>query len=314
MDLSGRERDKLFMSQAGKGLVDRSYLSGADSLEDARAVALVDLDHDGHEDLVVVNRNAPLLRVYLNRVGAASKHHFVGVHLEGARQVEAIGARATVRACGQTQLREVSMGTGFSTANSLTNLFGLGTCAVIDELRVHFPAGEERAWTHLAVDQLYRVVEGKGLKQTAYSAAPTTAAAPVVTQSLLRTLPKRVLGGRPLVLVDLYASWCEACKRQDPLVDDLALELAADLDVVALSVEPTDDEVAIARLPPSRHVRLPWDMQRAAALRAIVGEAPPLPSSLLLDAKTGAVLWRSAGLPTRSDFARVAFDRERKLR
>ena len=43
MDLSGRERDRMFLSRAAKDVVELSYLSGADGLEDARAFASADL-------------------------------------------------------------------------------------------------------------------------------------------------------------------------------------------------------------------------------------------------------------------------------
>src|SRR5207248_9363748 len=66
-----------------RAFAEVSYLSGADGLEDARAFAHADLDRDGYEDLIVVNRNAPLLRIYRNRVGPAQGGTFVGLSLKG---------------------------------------------------------------------------------------------------------------------------------------------------------------------------------------------------------------------------------------
>src|SRR5262249_43086652 len=97
MDLSGHERDKFYISRGGKDVVELSYLSGADGVEDARAFARADLDRDGFEDLIVVNRNAPLLRVYRNVLGPSTKRNFIGVRVEGSRQREAVGARVTAR-------------------------------------------------------------------------------------------------------------------------------------------------------------------------------------------------------------------------
>jgi thiol-disulfide isomerase/thioredoxin len=307
MDLSGHERDKLFLSLAGQRLVDVSYLSGTDGIEDGRALAVADLDRDGHDDLIVVNRNAPLLRVYLNRVGAASGRHFVGIRLEGAAQ--AVGARVAVTACGTTQTRELSLGTGLAVTNSPTLTFGVDRCASIDELVVRFRRGERRSWSHLAADRLYRVVEGKGLKELPGAYAAREAAAAVATdaagQALLAGVPKSTLHGRRRVLIDLFASWCQACARQAPRLDRLAA-FDPELEIVGITVEPSDDEAALARLPASPHPRLAWNAPRAAAVRALMGEAPPLPSSLIVDVGSGAVLWRGAGLPTRSDLARVA--------
>src|SRR5262245_39049124 len=109
MDLSGHERDKLFLSHAAKDLLDVPYLSGADGAEDARAFAKAHLDRDGYEDMIVVNRNAPLLRVYRNQLGPATKNHFVGLRVEGAHQREAVGARVRARGCGVTQTREIAL-------------------------------------------------------------------------------------------------------------------------------------------------------------------------------------------------------------
>jgi hypothetical protein len=312
MDLSGHERDKLFLSRAGQGLVDASYLSGADGIEDARAFAIADLDRDGHDDLIVVNRNAPLLRVYLNRVGAAQQRHFIGVRVEGRQPV---GTRVTVRACGLRQMRELAIGTGFATSNSSTWTFGLDHCDAIDELTVAFPHGEHRSWPHVAVDRFYRIVEGKGLKEVPgiYAARANAKPAPAegAGPALLATLPTNLRSGRSLVLVDLFASWCAACSRQGPRLDAIATH-APELAIVGLSVEPADDQAVIDRLPGATQLRLPFDAARAALVSALVGETPPLPSSLLLDGATGQVLWRGAGLPSRSDLARISFEHGRK--
>ena len=47
----------------------------------------------------------------------------------------------------------------------------------------------------------------------------------------------RVLGaGRP-ALVDFHAAWCGPCRRQGPLVDELASELSAEAVVAKLDVD-----------------------------------------------------------------------------
>jgi hypothetical protein len=316
MDLSGRERDRMFLSRAGKDVVELSYLSGADGLEDARAMAVADLDRDGYSDLIVVNRNVPLLRVYRNQIGPAGKRHFVGLRIEGARQAQAVGARVTAKACGLMQTREVQIGSGFATVNAMSLTLGLDRCAKLDEVTVKFPSGEARTFRDVAADRLYRVVEGKGIKELPgiyggrdagaradSGAAPRSAG--TLGRRILDGIPPSMRGSSRWLLVDLYATWCEACVRANPRVE--ALARGGELGLVGISVEPKDDAAAVGRWAVAhdiRHRLLPYDAGRAAALAELVGDSPPLPSTMVLDTASGAVVWHGAGLPTRSDLAR----------
>ncbi len=314
MDLSGHERDKLFLSRAAHDVVDVSYLSGADGVEDARTFAKADLDRDGFEDLIVVNRNAPLLRVYRNQLGPATKHHFLGVRLEGARQHEAIGARLTVKSCGITQTREVTVGTGFATENAMTLTIGLGTCSQVDELTVKWPLGDRRTFKNVAVDGFYRVVEGKGVQAVTglYGRPPIPAIATPVMKSNLARLASTAQGHAPLVLIDVYATWCEACVRTAPRLDALAGALADQLDVVGVTVEPTDDAAAVAkfrRVHAIAHPLLTFDQALAHDVNEQFGGSQALPSTLVLDRKTGTVLLATRGVPTRSELERVVWSR-----
>jgi thiol-disulfide isomerase/thioredoxin len=312
MDLSGHERDKLFLSHNAKGLVDVSYLSGADGVEDARAFAKADLDRDGYEDMIVVNRNAPLLRVYRNQLGPATKNHFIGLHVEGAKQHDAIGARIRARGCGVTQTREVSAGTGFATVDAMAITLGLGSCDELDELTVRFPAGEQRTFKNVAADAFYRAIEGKGLQAVAGVYDHANAAAPVAhvddTTPRLAKLAASAKGQSPLVLVDLFATWCEACVRTAPRLDAMTTALAGKLDIVGVTVEPSDDAAAVERFRVAHsigHPMVAFDAAVAAEVNVLFGSTPPLPSTLIIDRKTGSIVLQTRGSPTRSDLERV---------
>lgn len=318
MDLSGRERDRMFLSRAAKDVVELSYLSGADGVEDARAMAVADLDRDGFSDLIVVNRNVPLLRVYHNQIGPASQRHFVGLRIEGARQLQAVGARVTAKACGLTQTRQVEIGSGFATVNAMSLTLGLDRCARVDELVVKFPGGETRTFHDVVADRMYRVVEGKGIKElpgiySGRAASPAASAPPADTlgRRILDSIPPSARGHARWLLVDLFATWCEACVRANPRVEAFVGGAAAgQLDLVGVSVEAKDDAAAVSRWSSAHDVHhrlLPYDAARAPALTELVGESPPLPSTLVLDTATGAIVWHGAGLPTRSDLARWSF-------
>jgi thiol-disulfide isomerase/thioredoxin len=295
MDLSGHERDKFYLSRGARDVVELSYLSGADGVEDARAFAKADLDRDGFEDLIVVNRNAPLLRVYRNQLGPSTKRHFLGVRVEGARQRDAVGARVTARGCGVTQTREVAIGAGFATVNAMALTLGLDRCARLDELSVQFPRGERRTFKNVAADSFYRVVEGKGLQALpgVYGARTTAPAAPPA-RGRIAELAARMPGKAPLVLVDLFASWCEACARTKPRLDALVAATSGGVDLLRVTVEPKDPG---------------YDERAAREIEALFGGAPPLPSTLVVDRKSGAVMLQTRGLPTRSELERVRWQR-----
>jgi hypothetical protein len=314
MDLSGRERDKLFLSRGAQSFVDCSFLSGADGIEDARAFAHADLDRDGHEDLIVVNRNAPLLRVYRNAVGPARGGRFVGVLVEGSATPEsrgrasnrdAIGARVTAR-CGPMRLtREVERGAGFATTNSPSLTINLpGGCEKLDELSVRFPGGEQRAFKNVATNHFYWLVEGKGLKELpgiyGTRGSPSMPAPPApLAEAVKRVVPTTA----PVVVVSYWASWCAACARDAARVDALAETLVGRADVVGVSLEPKDDAAASSTWQLAHHARhrlLPFDAEIARATEALFGRAPPLPSTAVIDLRAGRVLYRSAGTPTRS--------------
>jgi hypothetical protein len=311
MDLSGHERDKMFLSRGAKDVIDVSYLSGADGIEDARAFAKADLDRDGYEDLIVVDRNAPLLRVYRNQLGPATKHGFVGIRLEGKRQRDAVGARLRARACGVTQTREIALGSGFATVNAMTVTLGLGECTQIDELTVRFGSGEQRTFSKLPAGAFYRVVEGKGIQSVAgvYDRPRTSvrshASSDRDATPRLARLAASAPGRAPLVLIDLFATWCDACARTAPQLEAMT---AGKLDLVGVTIEPNDDAAAVERYRtahPTGHPLFPFDEGLAAEVMALFATSPPLPSVLVLDRKTGVVLLQTRGLPTRSEVERA---------
>jgi thiol-disulfide isomerase/thioredoxin len=321
MDLSGRERDKLFLSHAGESFADCSYLSGADGVEDARAFAHADLDRDGHEDLIVVNRNAPLLKIYRN---AARGGRFVGVLAEGsaapdargrASNRDAVGARL-VASCGKLRLtREVERGAGFATTNSPSLTINLPAgCERLDQLTVRFPAGEERTFKDVATNRFYRAVEGKGLKEVPaiYDSRKPAAPAEATAAPLAAAIGRVAGSSAPLVVVSYWASWCAACARELPRVDALAAQLGGRAEVVGVSLEPKDDAGAVSAWTSAhapRHRLFAYDEAIARSTEALFGRAPALPSFVVVDPRAGRVLARAAGTPSRSTIEQLLFTR-----
>ena len=89
---SGRERNCCFLNTGGGRFADVSAATGLDFIDDARAVAIVDWDHDGDLDMWITNRTGPRVRFVRN--DTQTKNHFIALRLEGrSSNRDAIGAR-----------------------------------------------------------------------------------------------------------------------------------------------------------------------------------------------------------------------------
>lgn len=104
------------------------------------------------------------------------------------------------------------------------------------------------------------------------------------------------LGGRVVVL-DFWASWCGACKRATPLLNDLQGEFSGqDVVFYAVNVEPIDRQrvqaahAAFGTDFPSLHDRA-GTVQRRYAIRS-------LPTVIVVD-RDGVVRWASTGVPSK---------------
>lgn len=326
MDFSGKERDKLFLSARGKEFVDVSYLSGLDSPQDGRVAATADLDHDGDEELIVVYRNAPMLKIH-RRNGAGGK--FIGLSLRGdgrMTSMDAIGATVTARCDENVRTRVVQVGTGFSTQNAHTQTIGVGACEKVD-LTVRFPSGRERVFQQKPTNEMYELEENGPLKHVPgfyarSSAVASTTKSPDAASPGLTFL--KSIDGAPakagnttttfrakkdLVYVDLWATWCQSCKRDQPLADALATRYGDRIDFVGVTMDEEDTaakvtehamklgstKIPLLTLPPDKH-----KATIASALPMLGGKLPPLPSAMIVDRKTGEVLLLTGGHPTTS--------------
>lgn len=159
--LSGHERNRLFLSHAGRQFTDLSLLSGADHKGDGRAVALLDHNRDGWTDMAVANTNKPSLAYFKNELRLPRR--VVAVRLTGGPRSnrDAIGARVTVRAGERTQVRELHAGEGNAAQNSKTLLFGLGAAESADSLSLRWPSGRTQDLGPVAGGQLVNITEGE---------------------------------------------------------------------------------------------------------------------------------------------------------
>jgi enediyne biosynthesis protein E4 len=104
----------------------------------ARGVVCADFDHDGDIDILELTEAGP--RLLENRTAAAGKN-FLRVKLEGLPpNTEAAGARIFARIGTTEQMREITIGSNYTSQNPTVQIFGLGASTSVDALRVEWPA------------------------------------------------------------------------------------------------------------------------------------------------------------------------------
>ncbi len=146
--------------------------TGTDLLLNSRGIAVADFWNRGVLDIAVAastDRHA-LLR---NDVGL--RHNWLAVELVGAASKlptgsnrDAVGARVTIVRGGQQQMREVALGDGYASQNSLRLYFGLGgeknagsAPPMIDEVIVKWPrSGSVQRFKAVPADQIIAIEEG----------------------------------------------------------------------------------------------------------------------------------------------------------
>ncbi len=166
--LNGRERNVLFRHNGDGTFSEVGWVNGADRIEDARGVAVLDLSSNGQLDLMLRNFHSPagLLR------NAGSPGHWVGFELVGTRSNrDAVGARIRLRVGDRWQTRVVTTGSGYLSGNTRRQHFGLGDADQVDEVVIEWPSGERTVTRDLPVDRYHSVTEGRDLAQGVPAAA-----------------------------------------------------------------------------------------------------------------------------------------------
>jgi hypothetical protein len=147
-------------AQAGSGIADEHA---------SRGLAVGDLDNDGKEEIVIVNMGeAPSL---LKNAAPALGHSILIRAVTSNR--DAIGARVTVTANGQTQMDEVRSGGSYMSQNDFRLHFGIGKAAAAT-VSVRWLDGKTENFTAVAAEQMVTIQEGKGIvkKQPYTSSKP----------------------------------------------------------------------------------------------------------------------------------------------
>ena len=95
-----------------------------------------------------------------NDVGA--KRNWLAVELVGTKSNrDAVGARVSIIVKGKPQMREVVLGDGYGSQNSLRQYFGVSDAAAVDEMVVRWPrSGMVQKFQNVAANRIVQVTEG----------------------------------------------------------------------------------------------------------------------------------------------------------
>lgn len=156
----GWEHNRYLRNKGDGSFEEVGRAAGNDLLLNSRGVAVADFWNRGVMDIAVsasTDRHA-LLR---NDVGVG--RHWLQVELVGTKSNrDAVGARITIKSKGKLQMREITLGDGYGSQNSLREHFGLGPDTSVDELTVKWPASKTvQTFKNVAGNRVIQITEGK---------------------------------------------------------------------------------------------------------------------------------------------------------
>jgi enediyne biosynthesis protein E4 len=135
------DASRLFVMNGAGTYTEEAEAYGLAVRTSGRGVVCADFDHDGDTDILELT-DGPVnsAKLWENKTAAAGKN-FLRVRLEGlAPNTQAAGARLIARVGGTAQMREIMIGSNYTSQNPPVQIFGLGAAASVDELRVEWPA------------------------------------------------------------------------------------------------------------------------------------------------------------------------------
>ncbi len=155
--LSGFEKSRVFLNNKGNDFRDVARRAGVTDDLDGRGIALGDLWNRGRLDMVIANRNGPVL-LYKN--DGALTGHYIQFKLKGrGSNTMAIGACVRITLTSESTCQFVSSASGFAAQNDARLHFGIGNATSVARATIRWPDGHEQVVDSPKVDQLNLIEE-----------------------------------------------------------------------------------------------------------------------------------------------------------
>ena len=134
--------------------------ANTDIITNARGVAVADFWNRGVMDIAVSSSTDKHVMLR-NEVG--KKRNWLQVELVGTKSNrDAVGARIIIHVKGKLQMREITLGDGYGSQNSLRQHFGIADATAVDDLTVKWPvSGTVQKFQNVAGNRIVRITEGK---------------------------------------------------------------------------------------------------------------------------------------------------------
>jgi hypothetical protein len=141
LDTYESDASRVFMMDDAGTYTDEADALGLAARTSGRGVVCADFDHDGDTDILELTDDpVNSAKLWENRTAAAGRH-FLRIRLEGLPpNTQAAGARIFAQVGGTRQMREVMIGSNYTSQNPTVQIFGLDRSTAVDELRVEWPA------------------------------------------------------------------------------------------------------------------------------------------------------------------------------
>jgi hypothetical protein len=155
----GWERNRYLRNNRDGTFLEVGHATGTDLLLNSRGVGVADFWNRGVMDIAVA-ASADCHALLKNEVGL--NRNWLQVELVGTgSNRDAVGARVTLYAEGKRQSREIVLGDGYGSQNSLRQHFGLDHHQVVDKLVVSWPtSGTVQVFEQVPANEIVEVTEG----------------------------------------------------------------------------------------------------------------------------------------------------------
>ena len=157
----GWERNRYLRNNGDGTFLEAGNATGTDLLLNSRGVAVADFWNRGVMDIAVA-ASADRHALMKNEIGVGRQ--WLQVELVGSQSNrDAVGARVIIRAGGALQAREVVLGDGYGSQNSLRLHFGLNECKTVEALTVRWPrSGVVQNFADVPANRIIQITEGDG--------------------------------------------------------------------------------------------------------------------------------------------------------